>query len=335
MVFGRILLPLAGLAIGVALVAEVVGLERLNLARFLPAARDSESGAGPAPTSPPAAPTGGSAAAGRTIVAEGRVVAYPGAQVVIGAETAGTIERILVFEKSRVRKGDLLVEFRAADVRAQVAEAAARLAEAEAEAGHAVLEEQRLKALLDRHATSPQEYERIHYHNLALTARRDAALAMRDRLVALLAKYRIVSPIDGVVTARFVQQAETVAIAAPLVTVLDLSRLRIEAEVDDFDIARCQLGSAVTIRSESYPDRSWRGVVEEVADVLTGRRIRPEDPGRPTDTRVLPVRIGFREPHSFKFGLRVEVEVDAGEDSPKASLAVQTPGGAGVPKQSR
>jgi multidrug resistance efflux pump len=88
--------------------------------------------------------------------------------------------------------------------------------------------------------------------------------------------------------------------------------------VDDYDIAQCRVGSAVTIRSESYPDQSWRGVVEEVADVLTGRRIRPEDPGRPTDTRVLPVRVAFREAHPFKFGLRVEVEIDAG---PKASVA--------------
>ena len=41
------------------------------------------------------------------------------------------------------------------------------------------------------------------------------------------------------------------------------------------------------------------------------RRIRPEDPGRPTDSRVMLVKIAMAEPTPLKLGQRVEVEIGA------------------------
>ena len=58
--------------------------------------------------------------AGR-ITAEGRVVAYPGAEVTVGTEVLGTIISMPAREKAAVRKGDLLVELRADDVKASLA----------------------------------------------------------------------------------------------------------------------------------------------------------------------------------------------------------------------
>ncbi len=40
---------------------------------------------------------------------------------------------------------------------------------------------------------------------------------------------------------------------------------------------------------------------------------RPEDPGRPIDARVLPVKITFGEPTPLKLGQRVEIELLPGE----------------------
>jgi multidrug resistance efflux pump len=155
--------------------------------------------------------------------------------------------------------------------------------------------------------------------------------AARDRLVAQLARYRVVAPIDGVVTSRQAQPGETVAAATPLITIADLTRLRIEAEVDEYDIAHCRVGSPVKIRAEGYPDRSWQGEVEEIADVLSSRRIRPEDPGKPTDTRVLPVRIAFRESIPLRLGQRVEVEIERNSQAdPTPSPEAPSPAQDGV-----
>ena len=67
-----------------------------------------------------------------------------------------------------------------------------------------------------------------------------------------------------------------------------------------------------TITAEGYPGRRWRGEVEEIADAVVARQTRPEDPGRPADTRVLLVRVAFREPNPLKLGQRVEVEIAKG-----------------------
>ena len=64
-----------------------------------------------------------------------------------------------------------------------------------------------------------------------------------------------------------------------------------------------------TISAEGYPGPGWRGRVEEIADAVGPRRTRPEDPGRPADTRVLLVRIAFLEKTPLKLGQRVEVGI--------------------------
>jgi HlyD family secretion protein len=125
----------------------------------------------------------------------------------------------------------------------------------------------------------------------------------------LIAKTRITAPIDGVVTARHVQPGEAVEANAKVVTIADLARVRVEAEVDEYDTARVALGAGVAIIAEGYTDASWRGTIEEIPDTVVGRRIRPEDPGRPIDARVLPVKIALGEPTPLKLGQRVEVEI--------------------------
>jgi HlyD family secretion protein len=125
----------------------------------------------------------------------------------------------------------------------------------------------------------------------------------------VLAKTRIVSPIDGVVIARSVEGGQPVESGTPLVTVANLERTRIEAEVDEFDAARIALGAAVVVSAEGFDGRTWRGRVEEIPDAVVARRLKPEDPGRPSDTRVLLVKVAFLEPTPLKLGQRVELEI--------------------------
>jgi multidrug efflux pump subunit AcrA (membrane-fusion protein) len=67
------------------------------------------------------------------VTAEGRVVAYDGAEIVLGTEVAGLIVRLNVKEKSAVRAGDLIAELNSTELRASRAEAEARITEAEAD----------------------------------------------------------------------------------------------------------------------------------------------------------------------------------------------------------
>jgi HlyD family secretion protein len=315
MFLGRVVLPASGLLIAGALAWQTLHTGRVELPSWL-----AFGGASSSERPRIKVEKASIADSPKRVIAEGRVVPYPGAQVVIGAETAGTISRVLVEEKTHVRKGDLLVEFKVDDLKTQVDEAEARLVEAENEVVRLENDERRLSALAASSPSSRPQLEQNHYLVVAYRARRDAMKAARARLDVFVKKCRVVAPIEGVITARYVQPGETVSMAAPLVTIVDLRRLRVEAEVDEYDVARCNVGDLVSIRTEAYPGRTWRGAVEEVSDALVGRRIRPEDPGRPTDTRVLPVRIAFRVGNPLRLGQRVEVEI-VDRPEPEAATA--------------
>jgi hypothetical protein len=62
-------------------------------------------------------------------------------------------------------------------------------------------------------------------------------------------------------------------------------------------------------RAEGYDGASWRGRVEEIPDAVVGRRLKPQDPGKPEDTRVLLVKIALLEPTPLKLGQRVEIRI--------------------------
>ncbi len=123
--------------------------------------------AGVSPAARRAALTQASSQRPREDAAEGRVVAYPGAQAVVGTDLAGTIVHLDVQEKEKVRKGQLLAELRSDDYRAALSEAKARIVEADADIRLAGAEVDRVRSLwetavgsrhaLDRARLKPQD----------------------------------------------------------------------------------------------------------------------------------------------------------------------------------
>jgi multidrug efflux pump subunit AcrA (membrane-fusion protein) len=125
-----------------------------------------------------------------------------------------------------------------------------------------------------------------------------------------LKKREIRSPISGVILERHVDAGEFVSEGEKLVTIVDLDRLRIEAEVDEYDAPRLAVGAGVKIMAEGHAGESWRGRVEEIPDAVVPRRIRPEDPGRPIDARVLAVKVAFEGEVPLPLGRRVEITIE-------------------------
>lgn len=244
------------------------------------------------------------------VVAEGRVTTYPGKEVVVGTDFAGTLEGVAVEEKQRVKKGDVLAEVRADEERAALAEARARLAEAEADLRLTDAEIARARQLLEGKVGSRQAVDRAERDRDAAAARRETARAESERLAARIAKSRIVSPLSGVVLGKHVSTGETVDRGARIATVADLDRLRVEAEVDEADTGRIRLGAPVVVRVEGET-ATWSGTVEEIPDAVTGRKIKPQDPARPTDTRVLLVKVALAGHEGLKLGRRVEIDIEA------------------------
>jgi RND family efflux transporter MFP subunit len=216
---------------------------------------------------------------------------------------------VLVEEGQLVAKGALLASFETDELQASLAEARARIAEAEADVRLAEANRARKQRLIDEQIVSTQQFDEATRDLDAARARLETSRATVGRIEAQIRKSRILAPIGGTVLLRHVDAGESVDSGARVATLADLSRLRIEGEADEADAAALALGAAVTIRSDGYPGRSWQGRVEEIPESATTRRLKPQDPARPTDTRVLAVKVTFAEATPLKLGTTVDLRI--------------------------
>lgn len=256
----------------------------------------------PPAASRPAAPPVTSA----RLRSEGRVAAYPGQDVVVGTDAGGTLLSLEVQEGQRVRKGQVLALLDDRRERAALEEGRARVLELKADAAFQASDVARMTRLQASGVLSRQALEQAQTQLALAQARQQAAQATVDRLAVAQDKLRIVAPLDGVLLTRFAQPGETLAPGARLVQIARTDHLRVEAEIDEFDLARVRVGQGVEVRAEGL-DQAFRGVVEEVPAHVVGRRLKPQDPGRPSDTRVLMVKVRLEGPTPLKLGQRVEL----------------------------
>ena len=255
-------------------------------------------------------PAGGARAAERSVAAEGRVAAYPGAEVRVAAERGGRLVRVRVQEGQAVRRGELLAEIESDELQAALGQSQGRLAESEAQARLAELTLGRRQRLSEEGVLSAQDLDQARHDLDTTRARIAAARAEIRRTRALLARSRVYSPIAGTVTLRAVDAGETVETGDALFAVADLGRLRVEAEADEADASLLVPGAPVTVTAHGWTGQAWRAHVEEIADSVTLRRLKPQDPSRPTDTRVLAVKAAFDERTPLKLGATVELRIE-------------------------
>jgi RND family efflux transporter MFP subunit len=257
-----------------------------------------------------AAAPASAAPARQPVAAEGRVVAYPGAEVKVGAEWSGRLVSVRVTEGDTVRRGDLLAQIESDELRAGHAEAQARVVEAEAEVRLAEQNHERRQRLFEEKILAANDLDQANRDIDIARARRDTARATVARYEAQIRKTRILAPIAGSITSRKVDAGQTVEAGDAAFTIADLGRLRIEGEAHEADAAAVAIGAPVAITAEGFPGQSWKGRVEEIPDSVTLRRLKPQDPSRPTDTRILAVKVAFAERSPLKLGTTVELRIE-------------------------
>jgi HlyD family secretion protein len=90
-------------------------------------------------------------------------------------------------------------------------------------------------------------------------AKVDVIRSQRDKLT-------LTSPIDGVVLERILGQGELAAPAATILSIADLSRLTLTVYVPTNQLGRVHLGQAVQIAVDSFPGRTFAGLVTRIGD---------------------------------------------------------------------
>src|SRR5262245_2997366 len=210
----------------------------------------------------------------------------PKTQVKISADIMGKVTHLAVKEGDRVKKGQLLLQIdavqRGADqVQARTALASAQSHQRDADAKLKVAESnyQRQRALYDQKLLSAAEGDQATATydgaaEAATAAREDVSRAGAALTAASdnLAKTRIIAPIDGVVSALYIEEGEIVIMGTmnnagtQILTVSDLSRMVVKANVDETDVVDIRLGQKSKISVDAIPDTTFDGTVTEIGN---------------------------------------------------------------------
>jgi HlyD family secretion protein len=207
----------------------------------------------------------------------------PLTKVDVGSEVSGVVSAVNVSDNSLVKKGDVLATLDATRLHAQRDKADAQViaANAKLETARASLEESdqtsvRQSRLRANGLGTAQDFDTaaatLRRSTAAVdTARAEIASARADlKLVESdIAKTVITSPIDGIVLKRSVEPGQTVAasLQAPILFTLaqDLSRMQLEANVDEADVGIVKSGQTANFTVDAYRGRSFPARIERLS----------------------------------------------------------------------
>ena len=201
-----------------------------------------------------------------TVTATGTLSAVTTVQV--GSQVSGVISRLYADFNSHVTKGQLLAELDPTPFQAQVEQRQADLTKAKVTTANARItyERQRRLAASGLAAQADLDAARAQYEEAqAGVQQAEAALSQAN---TNLRYTKIVSPIDGVVIDRAYDVGQTVAASFQAPTLFqiaqDLRKMQVQADVDQSDIGRIQVGQPARFTVDSFPDREFRGRISQI-----------------------------------------------------------------------
>jgi RND family efflux transporter MFP subunit len=196
--------------------------------------------------------------------------------------TGGRLVSIGVQLGDPVRRGQMIAKIEDQEIVEQVkqAEASRDVARAtirqrEADLKVAELNFERSKNLYGRQLLAKQALDDAESRFLAAQAQLDLSRAQADQSSARLdelqinlANTRITSPVDGFVGKRNADPGAWVSQNAPIVSVVEISRLRLVANVVEKDLRLVTVGDPAIVVVDAYPGDEFTGRIARVSPVL-------------------------------------------------------------------
>ena len=248
----------------------------------------------------------------------------------VGPTVASRVLRVLVDQGDPVKAGQLVAELDPVDLNDRVAggelavqraasairAAEAQLAEARSRAALADASARRYAELRTRGFVSQEAVDARAHEATAANAAADAAAAQvvaarRDHertqadvagTAKLRAQARLVSPFDGIVSARLVEPGTTVVAGQAVVQIIDPTSLWVRARIDQGQSGGVRVGQPAQVVLRSDPQSVHHGQVQRVdwvSDAVTEERI---------------VNVGFAvRPEGVSVGELVEVTIRVAE----------------------
>ncbi|HYX22600.1 MAG TPA: efflux RND transporter periplasmic adaptor subunit, partial [Thermoanaerobaculia bacterium] len=201
-----------------------------------------------------------------TVNATGTLSAVTTVQV--GSQVSGIIAKLYADFNSQVKQGQLLAELDPTPFQQTVEQRQADVTKSQVEVANVQITYNRQKRLAAAGliAQSDLDAAKAAYDSArAGLAQSQAALKQAQ---TNLGYTKIYSPIDGQVVARQYDVGQTVAasFSAPTLFTIakDLTKMQVQADVDQSDIGQIKAGELARFTVDAYPDQEFRGQISQV-----------------------------------------------------------------------
>ena len=242
------------------------------------------------------------------------------ATVSVAPRAAGRLQDVSVRLGDRVSRGQRVARIEDFEIQEQVkqAEAAqevsmATIRQREADLQLAQTNAERSRNLFQRQLLPKQTLDDNESRYLSALASVDLAKAQASQSKARLDELRInlgntiiTSPVNGFVSRRLVDPGAFVSQNAPIVDVVDITTVRLVANIVEKDLKELQTGDGTKVEVDAYPGEEFMGRIARVSPVL--------DPA----TRTAPIEIEIPNPgYRLKPGMyaRVSILTDTTKDA--------------------
>ena len=210
-----------------------------------------------------------------TVDASGSIV--PRAEIGLAFTTGGRVAETLVTEGEQVEAGQLLLRLDTQDLEWQVEQARLSVSIAEYD----------LSDMRDDYYEESDQVKRSK-------AKLEQAQVSLQQAEWRLEQATLKAPINGIVTALFVESGEMANSGQTVIILSDLANLDVDVNLDETDVARIEMGMTVVVTVDAFPGVEVSGEVIEIAptaDVQSGVVLYPVTVRLdPTD---LPLRSGM------------------------------------------
>ncbi|WP_151958979.1 efflux RND transporter periplasmic adaptor subunit [Acinetobacter junii] len=236
----------------------------------------------------------------QVFTANGNIAAWQ--EVVIRSELSGQrLTRVNVNVGDEVKRGQILAEINSETIRADLAAAKASYAEAQAVLADAITNNKRIQQLKNTGAISAQESTQYQTSQATAQARLDAAKAQIESNQLRLAQTQVVSPDNGVISARTATVGSLAQTGQELFRLIRDHRLEWRAEVTTTDLYKLKQGMTAHVISPDPSQPKVTGQVRMIAPVI--------DP----QTRYGLVYVDLPTTQAIRMGMFVKGEFDLGE----------------------
>jgi len=202
--------------------------------------------------------------------------------VTVGTQVSGIVQELYADFNSIVKAGQVVARLDPSILQTQVETANANLTNANAnlERQRVTLADAQQKLARAKELNARQLTTKVDLENAELAVKQAEAQmkSTQSSIVqaeAALNKAKvdldhtiITAPIDGIVIKRSVDKGQTVAasMSAPELFIIaaDLTKMQVNASIDESDVGRMRPGQVVTFRVDAYPNETFHGSVNQV-----------------------------------------------------------------------